>query len=210
MSAQKQDHARPTADDDERPAKRAKREYNYTSAWYFIVSELKDDGAAYIKYMPNETADAQCLIRFFHTNAPAGVDVDDAMPVDKRDAASSEDEDDDDSSDSSAEEAKPGLGVLQILMLVGVNFDTLKDKHWRRRMRAVDDDLCERIRARGLDAFGTFDIEYESDTPHPSWANTVNGNVRLLDAAECDRPIFKENTKAKPRRRRAASDDDSD
>ncbi len=217
MSAQKQDRERPAASaDEERPAKRAMREYNYTSPWYFIVSEFKDDGAAYIKYTPNETPAARRLIRFLHSNAPAGVDVEDSMAVeddgeDKRRGSSDSDDDDDDSSDSSAEEAKPGLGVLQILMLIGVSFDKLKAKHWRKRMRSVDEDLRESIRTSGLDAFGTFDVEYESDTLHPSWANNVNGNMRLLDAAECDRPIFKEETaKAKSRRRRAASDDDDD
>lgn len=215
--ANKKDRERPAAED-ERPAKRVKREYDYTSAWFFIVHEIKDDGAGYIKFTPRATPEAERLARFFYETTRVGVAVDDPMDEDlkekeKKGSSSSSSS----SSDSeNAGETYEALGALQIARLAAEPTSKLGRYRWSKNLRAVDKDLRHMLKKKGLAAFGTFEVEYECETPHASWADGFSGNVRLLDATEGDRPEYKgdkddkKHDRRRSHKRRASSDDDSD
>jgi hypothetical protein len=170
----KPEHERPSADD-ERPAKRAMREYAYRTPWYFVVNELKDDGAAYIKYTPSDTPEAQRLVRFFHANAPVGVEVDDedGANEDKMDASSSSSL----PSEDSEEAATPGAGVRQILALVAEPLS-------RRKVRTTKIHHCKRFPLR----FSRCARPLPSVYSYPLWRKHLSwkGTLRSVDVDVID------------------------
>lgn len=201
MSARASQDRDPT---EERPAKRAMREYNYSSTWYFNVDQLGNDGMTFIRYTPSTTEPAKKLVAFIYDALPIGAQQ---PPLPEPEPESEDSGDSKGSSSSSSSQSSsddgpdPARGVAQVLSLATVkDWGSIRSKYWTHRdtLDSVPEELRPLLR-EGLAPFGTFDVAYEGDVMQPPWADDVKGNIRLLSAADIECPGEKEHKKSRKR-----------